>query len=379
MDKTLKNKADVKSSVHGKEEKGSILIMRFSALGDVAMTIPIIYSLAEKYPDLQITVMSRANFETIFQELPANVSFLGVDLKNYTGLFGLNKLYKELKTQSFDYVADFHDVLRTKYLRLRFKLAGIPTAFIDKGRKEKEKLTRKHNKVFEQLDTSFVRYQKALEKLGFDFRLNFTSIYGNKPADNISADTSEVRNIIGEKGNDKWIGIAPFAKHKGKIYPLELQEEIIAHFEKKDEVKLFLFGGGKSEMDIVSEWKNKKYPKIVSVIGKLNMKQELALLSNLDLILSMDSANMHLASLVNVPVVSVWGATHLFAGFMGWNQSHENVVQLDLPCRPCSIFGQKSCYRGDYACMYGIRPEQIINTIEKCLKKNENNSAEKCK
>ena len=91
-------------------------------------------------------------------------------------------------------------------------------------------------------------------------------------------------------------------------------------------------------------------------------------MSQLDVMYSMDSANMHLASLVNTQVVSFWGATHPYAGFMGWNQCLENVVQVDeLTCRPCSIYGQKTCYRKDYACLNRITPKQIINRIENAL------------
>lgn len=91
---------------------------------------------------------------------------------------------------------------------------------------------------------------------------------------------------------------------------------------------------------------------------------ELALMNRLDVMVSMDSANMHLASLAGVPVVSVWGATHPYAGFMGWGQSIGNAVQIDLPCRPCSIYGNKPCLRGDYFCMKNISPEQIVERTE---------------
>ena len=93
------------------------------------------------------------------------------------------------------------------------------------------------------------------------------------------------------------------------------------------------------------------------------MYQELIIMSHLDVMLSMDSANMHLASLTATPVVSVWGATHPYAGFMGFRQKEENAVQIDLECRPCSIFGQKPCQRGDYACMNNIPPERITERI----------------
>ena len=90
-------------------------------------------------------------------------------------------------------------------------------------------------------------------------------------------------------------------------------------------------------------------------------------MQHLDVMVSMDSANMHLASLVATPVVSVWGATHPYAGFMGWNQKMDNAVQLNMRCRPCSIFGNKPCQRGDYACLTAIKPDVIINKVEENL------------
>ena len=79
-----------------------ILIIRFSALGDVAMTIPVVHSLAVQYPQLEITVLSRAVWQPLFQGLPANVSFIGADLTGkHKGLWGLNTLYSELKAKQF--------------------------------------------------------------------------------------------------------------------------------------------------------------------------------------------------------------------------------------------------------------------------------------
>jgi len=339
-----------------------ILIIRFSALGDVAMTIPVIYSLAQKYPMHEITVLSRSSFQSLFQELPSNIRFLGIDLKGkYNGIQGLNLLYKELHAEKYNFVADFHSVLRSQYLRVRFMLDGVKTASIVKGRNEKKKLTQKKNKTFVQLKSGFTRYYEVLEKLGFNFDLSFDSIFADK-----NNSDSELITLTGEKDKLKWLGIAPFAKHKGKIYPLELQEKVIAHFANDHRVKVFLFGGGDSEKEIVDRLVV-KYPTLTSLVGKLNMNNELLLMSRLDLMYSMDSANMHLASLVNTPVVSLWGATHLYAGFMGWNQSSENAIQVDLFCRPCSIYGQLPCYRKDYACLYQISPENVINHIEKAL------------
>ena len=133
--------------------------------------------------------------------------------------------------------------------------------------------------------------------------------------------------------------------------------------------RFFLFGAGGDERRILKKWCS-TYPRCVCVSEVLHdLSEELILMSHLDVMVSMDSANSHLASLVNVPVVSIWGATHPYAGFMAWGQSEENAVQVQLPCRPCSIYGNKTCYRGDLDCMNRITPEMVIQRVEAVLDK----------
>lgn len=339
-----------------------ILVIRLSAIGDVAMTIPVIHSLAVQYPQHHITVLSRKGMSAFFGYMPENVSFWGMDEKErHKGFGGLNRLYKELRACYFDYIVDFHDVLRTMYLRTLFRLEGKKVAHINKGRREKKALIRQQGKTLVQLKSSFQRYAHVLEQLGFPIRLEFTSIYGNQ-----KGDISSLLPLTGEKGKDIWIGIAPFATHKGKIYPLEKMKEVLGILSRKSDLKLFLFGGGKKETDILSNWE-KQFPSTICIASKLNWDTELALISQLDVMLSMDSSNMHIASMVGIPVVSIWGATHPYAGFMGWKQNESNAIQVDLPCRPCSIFGNKPCFRNDYACLQSITPKMIVEHIEKVL------------
>ena len=344
-----------------------ILVIRFSALGDVAMTVPVIYSLATQYPQHEIFVLSRAMWHDLFGLLPANVHFVGADLtgKHKTPV-GLHKLYHEvLKPLHISHVADFHGVLRSRCLSLRFRLGGVPVAVIDKGRKGKKALVREKNKVRVPQKSSFDRYADVLERLGFPVTLRFDSLYGGG-----KGPFAEIEPVTGPRGTKKWIGIAPFARHAGKTYPPELMEQVVAHLASRHDAELFLFGGGADERRVCEEWQ-RKYPSVHSMVGKLNLHMELNLMSHLDVMLSMDSGNMHLASLAGTPVVSVWGATHSYAGFMGWGQSDRNAVQLDLPCRPCSVFGQKPCRRGDYACLRGITPQQIIAKVETAINSSQ--------
>lgn len=326
------------------------------------MAVPVVYSLAKDYPDLRITVLSRPFARSFFEDLAPNVYFMEADVKKeYKGLKGLNTLFRRLTAKKFTAVADLHDVLRSEYLRFRFHLSNYKVAHINKHRKGKKQLINFYNKKLVQQPTSFQNYLDVFAKLGYPITPQFTSIFGPE-----GGNLNLLPAIIGPKNSyEKWLGIAPFAAHQGKIYPPRLMRQVIDQvLAKYPKCRIFLFGKGQQETETFGEW-CREISACVNVGEHLEtMQQELILMSHLDAMVSMDSANMHLASLTGTPVVSVWGATHPYAGFLGWNQSEKNTVQIDLPCRPCSIYGNKPCQRGDLACMKNIPPEQIVNRIE---------------
>ncbi len=329
-------------------------------MGDVAMMVPVVKSLAEQYPQLNITVLSKPFARFFFESMAHNVHFMAADPKTeLNGIRQLNGLYRRLIAKNFNAVADFHDILRTKYLRMRFNLAFYKTAHIDKHHSQRRRLTRQCNKMMQQLPTSFDNYAEVLRKLGYPVDIKFHSIYGEGKGDfNIIADRIEKK-----RDGEKWIGIAPFAAHKGKIYPVEKTKETVKLLLKKlPDCRLFFFGNGEKEHAIISQMTSLD-ERCINASARLdNLGEELILMSHIDTMLTMDSANMHLASLVGTRVVSIWGATHRYAGFMGWNQKHDDAVELDLPCRPCSIFGNKECKFGDYRCM-NIPAEKISDKI----------------
>ena len=337
-----------------------ILIIRFSALGDVAMMVPVVKSLAEQYPHVRITVLSRPYARTFFENLAPNVGFMEADLKGeYRGVKGLNALYRRLSAKNFTSVADLHDTLRSKYLRMRFNLGRNRVEHINKHKHGKRQLTSQSDKRLMQQPTSFENYADVFRRLGYPIDIRFSSIYDTTPPDLSQLPAC----MTGKKPGERWVGIAPFAAHHGKIYPVELMEKVVERLGEQDNLRIFFFGAGKTEQQQFNDWAA-KWPFCVNASGQLGgLQQELALMSQLDAMLTMDSANMHLASLVGIPVVSVWGATHPFAGFMGWNQSMDNAIQVDLPCRPCSIYGKKACHRGDYACLTTIHPSQIVDRL----------------
>ena len=343
-------------------KKEHILVIRFSALGDVAMAVPVVWALATQYPDVRITVLSRAFARPLFADLAPNVNFMEADLKHeYRGMRGLNALYRRLVAKQFTKIADLHDVLRSEYLRMRFNVGRYRVEHIHKHRKQRRQLTKDHKKVMRPLPSSFKSYSEVFERLGYPVDIRqFRSIFPPE-----GGNLNMLPKEIGPKKSfQQWIGIAPFAAHEGKVYPPRLMEQVIQQLLKKHpSARIFLFGRGEQEDNYFKLW-TERYPQCLYVSQYCeSMYQELILMSHLDAMLSMDSANMHLASLTGTPVVSVWGATHPMAGFLGFNQSEDNIIQLNLDCRPCSIYGNKPCHRGDYACLQNIPPERIVERI----------------
>ena len=169
------------------------------------MTVPVLRALAHHYPELKLTVISRPFFKPFFKDIP-NLHFFAFDAKErHKGIFGLWRLFQDLKAFKIDAFADLHNVMRSKVVRTLFALSGKKTAFVDKGRAEKKALTRVENKIFQPLTTMFERHQLVFETLGFPIDLS-------RPQFPAKAKISqpELATIVSQ--SNKLIGIAPFAQ-----------------------------------------------------------------------------------------------------------------------------------------------------------------------
>ena len=338
-----------------------ILVIRFSAMGDVAILAPVLRAVTATYPGLKITVLTRGFFAPIFRDIP-NVEVYNADLKGiHSGVRGLCRLASELRELGIQSVADVHDVLRSNVLRSIFYFFGIPVKQIDKGREEKKALTAEKNKVFTQLKTTSQRYADVFAQLGYPVDLSQSKVAVKHQL------SPELLNFAG-KDLKKWIGIAPFAQHNSKVYPWDLMEDVVRHLNADQTIKIFLFGGGTSEISQLDSLAS-KYENVISTAGKFTFEEELALISNLDVMLSMDSGNAHLAALFGIPVITLWGVTHPYAGFAAFGQPEENNLLPDLkkyPLIPTSVYGNK-VPQGYENVMRTIPPEKVVKRILEVL------------
>ena len=335
--------------------------MRLSAMGDVAMTVPVLRAFVKQYPEVKITLISRPFFKPFFEGIP-NLQFFAFDEKEkHKGFLGLFRLFKEVKKLKIDAFADLHNVLRSKVVSLLFALSGKKRATVDKGREGKKELTRAENKIFKQLPTMFERHAKVFEQLGFPLDLS------NPEFPKKAVLNAEITDLVGEN-YQKLIGIAPFAQYDSKVYPLDLMREVISKLAENPNYKILLFGGGKKEIEILDSL-SKPFENVINMAGKIKFQQELQLISNLNVMLSMDSGNAHIAAMLGVKVVTLWGATHPYAGFLPFNQSLENALTSDrnqYPHLPTSVYGNK-IVEGYEDAMRSISPEKVIAKIQEQL------------
>lgn len=341
--------------------------MRLSAMGDVAMTVPVLRAFVHQNPEVKITVISRPFFKPFFEGI-SNLSFFAFDEKNrHKGFIGLLRLFQDLKALNIDAFADLHNVLRSKVVRTLFALSGKKTAFVDKARAEKAALTRAENKIFKPLTTMFERHAKVFDELGFTVDLSQPKFPEKAILSNdilkMLVENEKILDFSGIR-----IGIAPFAQYDSKVYPLDLMQEVIHQLAENSNYKILLFGGGKKEIELLNSLsKNKK--NVVVVAGKLKFQQELQLISNLDLMLSMDSGNAHIAAMLGVKTITLWGATHPFTGFSPFNQPMENALVSDrnlYPKLPTSVYGNKMV-EGYEDAMRTISVESVIDKINSSI------------
>ncbi len=338
-------------------------------MGDCALVVPVLLALQEQYPKVQFTVVSKPFFSTIFG-LVNGINIVQADTKReYKGFWGVVKLGRQLSRRNFTKVADLHNVLRSTILRMQLALHRIPSAKIDKGRGAKKALTRLENKQIHPVQTTPERYAQVFRELGFPLDLS-ESVFLD-PLD-LSA---KAEKKLADKAS-KIIGIAPFAAHQSKTYPIDLMKQVIALLESENDCEILLFGGGAAEVKLLADLE-KEFLHTTSTAGELSFKEELQLISRLDVMLSMDSGNGHLAAMFGVPVVTLWGGTHPFAGFAPYGQPDDNQLLPDrerYPFLPTSVYGNK-IVPGYEDVMRTILPEQVVQRIREILKntKPENN------
>lgn len=347
-----------------KRTKKHLLVFRFSAMGDVALTVPVLRNVLDENRNIEITLVTNPAFLPFFSGIERLTVFAADFKGKYHGQKGLFHLFKDLQSANkYDYLIDLHNVIRSRILSVYFSFAGLKTYRIDKGRKEKKKII--SGKLRGKLIHTTERYQKVFEHvLPVSPLPSAPSILPAKTALEHSEEFIRKEYIPPDK---QWIGIAPMARHELKRWSIANIRSLMKLIEEESEVCFFLFGGGEYEKEVLDQLASETKSS-VNVTGKLSLGTEIALISKMSFMLTMDSANMHISELVGIPVISIWGGTHPMTGFEALNQPEEYSIQIpekELSCRPCTVYGKGTCKRGDLACLTRLTPEMVYGKLKK--------------
>ncbi len=360
-----------------------ILVLRFSAMGDVALTVPAIRKVLKHNERLEIDFLSKPVFAPFFNDMD-RFEYLTVDFNRYKGIFGLWRLSQEIqKLKSYEYIIDLHSNLRSKLLCFFWKCSKIPYFRIDKGKADKNKAIKKTNKCLVPLPSTLNRYLKVFADAQLDIGDGFfenegsaTSKYltnasweGIKPSFHQKVSDFKIKFAI----NSKLVGWAPFAGYRLKEMPIQKQASLVFDLLNScPDISIVLFAGRNQKEELNSFYLRfedgmNERKKNLYFSGDItnNLEEELSLIRELSLMVSMDSANMHLAALVGIPVVGLFGTTHPYLGFIPYLQGESGTYGVkDLVCRPCTVFGKGTCYRGDFACMENLDSETVLSKIK---------------
>lgn len=331
-----------------------IIVTRFSAMGDVAMVASVLKALQQQHNETEIIMVSRKAFAAFFEEIP-RLTLHHIEPKGkHKGVFGLWKLFRELAVYKATYFADLHQNLRSNFLTTLFKFTSIKKEKLHKGRAEKLALIQHGEEPITPLKAMTERYAAVFRALGFSLSLTNKLLKEARP----------VPKQIEEKlrAQPKAIGIAPFAQHLYKVFPLQKMEKVIQYLTANN-YSVFIFGGGKAEQAVAEQWSTEN-ENVFNTIGQMGLKEELDLIANLQLLISMDSAGMHMASLVGTRCLSIWGATHPYLGFLGYGQDISDCIQVPHPNRPSSVYGNKPCICDGVEAIDLVTPEMVITKIK---------------
>ncbi|OFY47248.1 MAG: hypothetical protein A2X22_10490 [Bacteroidetes bacterium GWF2_49_14] len=321
-------------------------------MGDVLLTLPVLQGISRENQDLAMVLVTQGRFAAYFKEI-RNLHIIEFDPQNrHKGFLGLLRLYKELRRYPIEKVIDLHGVWRTYFLDLLYSIGFHRVYRIRKYRGLRRQILKGRKGV--KIPHTTKRYLEVFNRAGY---------YGT-----IQHQPLEKRGHVKNSHDLFQIGIAPLARHSTKNWS---QEHVIALIDKlltNYKSTIYLFGGLEDQANLEAI----KKPSVINIAGTLNPDKEVELIRSLDLFISMDSANMHLAALAGVPTLSVWGATDPAFGFSALGQPDTYSLYTSSPeafCRPCSVYGAKPCHRTDHPmiCMDLVTPGQVYRLAEEIL------------
>lgn len=308
-----------------------ILVIRFSSIGDIVLTSPVVRCLKQQLPRAEIHFLTKPQFKAVVEHNPyiSRVHYLAETLSD---------TIQELRAEKFDYIIDLHHNLRS--LRVKLALVGVKSFSFDKLNMAKWLLVK--TGINRMPDVHIVdRYLATVKQLGVTNDHQGLDYF--MPAD-IDTQTKPLLPAT------PYIAVVIGATHATKRLPAEKLQHVCKQISQR-----VVLLGGKAEAEEGNRIATSAGPHVINMCGKLSLHQSAYAVQQAQHVITHDTGLMHIAAAFHKPIVSVWGNTVPEFGmnpYYGKQQVPQLMAQVNgLPCRPCSKIGYAACPKGHFRCM----------------------------
>jgi len=353
------------------KKMGKILVIRFSSLGDVILTTPVLSALKSKFPRSKIFFLTKLKYADVLRADPRIFSLIGFDeTENHKGLSGFMKLVSQLRSYRFDLLVDLHANLRSFLVRHLVR-SSIKLKY------NKHWLARFLMVHFKFLRTKSVNtvdsYLEVLKKIQIHSPERSPQIFLSREDVEFSGHFL-LEQKVGK--DDIVVGVHPGARWETKRWDQEKFTRVCHALIDKYGCKIMLLGDAGDEKLIGEISANLPASRLVKAVG-LSLGRFVSVIKRCDCLVTNDSGPMHIASALQVPVVAIFGPTHPKLGFAPAG-SFDRVLCAQVRCSPCSLHGEKRCHKKSRFCMDLIQPEMVVKTVVDLLKATQYTFKQSC-
>jgi len=323
-----------------------ILVIRFSSIGDIVLTTPILTAIKKKYPKAEIDFVTLKRFKDAISGNKNIDNLILFDKEKYKGIIGIYKFSKEIKLNNYDVIIDLHSKIRSKMLS---KFIGVKTYRYKKRSWWKTFLVKMRLIKYSVDDTIVNNYFGAVKK-GLGIIKNSEKIEFNFTKKDLEKVEKYKNSIV----------FAPGASKETKKWPKENFGELGKLLLEKNEKKIILIGS-KKEYEELEVIKKIAGDNVINLAGELTLKESGALMSQAEFVLTNDSGPFHIARGVGSKVFVIFGPTdpNMFA-----YDERSVLLYENVNCSPCSLHGDEECPKKHFDCMRKLTAKKVYNIIK---------------
>lgn len=330
-------------------EQPRILLVRFSSIGDVLLTTPLIRVLRARYPGAMISALTKAPYAPLLADNPHLNDILRIDARH-----SVARLAREIRQRNYTHLLDLHGNLRSRVLRLL--VPGRWSGF-DARRKARRLLIRYKRNSYRSDVPVPERYFEAAASLGVTPDGLPAELHLHPMA---QARAEEWLGRQGLNSGTRFVAVAPGAAHSTKRWPPDYWRQLVRQMSGEGYGVVAL--GGADDGPLCASIIESASGPAVSAAGALGLQETGAVLRHAAAAVAGDTGVMHIATAVGTPVAAMFGPTVREFGFFPY-LARARVLERDLGCRPCSSKGTLRCPLAHHRCLREIAPDEVAAAV----------------